>query len=438
MSKARLGTFLKAFGPGLIFAATAVGVSHLVQSTRAGATFGFALVWAVVAANVFKYPAFEAGPRYAVATGKSLVHGYRALGVWALVLFLVMTIGTMFTVQAVVTIVTGALLTGVTGPDTIGVDGWSAIITGVCIALLFVGRFPLLDKLVKVLIVLLTVTTVIVLVAAIGKGSANTLPVVDIDLSPVSIAFLIGLMGWMPSAIDIAVWHSIWTLERKKQTKHEPTLKQVNLDFNIGYIGTSLLALMFLTLGAIVMFDPQKGLLDVPDGAGFANALIGAYTSQIGDWSRPFILTAAIATMFSTTLTVIDSFPRVMKSTVREIAPRLAGKGDGQPVYWVAMAVISAVSVAIIALTVNGTFGGFTDLITLATGLSFASAPVLAWLNYRVVTAKSMPEHARPKRAGRAFHLAGLAFLAAFALIYIAQVVPTYFGEQPLLQLADR
>ncbi len=32
---------LKTIGPGLIFAAAAVGVSHLVQSTRAGASFPF-------------------------------------------------------------------------------------------------------------------------------------------------------------------------------------------------------------------------------------------------------------------------------------------------------------------------------------------------------------------------------------------------------------
>jgi Mn2+/Fe2+ NRAMP family transporter len=57
-------------------AAAAIGVSHLVQSTRAGAEFGFALVWAVVLANIFKYPFLEFGPRYALATGKNMIEGY--------------------------------------------------------------------------------------------------------------------------------------------------------------------------------------------------------------------------------------------------------------------------------------------------------------------------------------------------------------------------
>ena len=35
-------------GPGLLFAGAAIGVSHLVQSTRAGADFGWGLIWALI------------------------------------------------------------------------------------------------------------------------------------------------------------------------------------------------------------------------------------------------------------------------------------------------------------------------------------------------------------------------------------------------------
>ena len=70
-------SFLRSLGPGLLFAGTAVGVSHLVQATRAGADFGLTLLWLVILANVLKYPAFESGARYAAATGTSLLEGYR-------------------------------------------------------------------------------------------------------------------------------------------------------------------------------------------------------------------------------------------------------------------------------------------------------------------------------------------------------------------------
>ena len=55
-------TRLKKLGPGLLFAGAAIGVSHLVQSTRAGADFGWGLLWALLLVNLFKYPFFQFGP----------------------------------------------------------------------------------------------------------------------------------------------------------------------------------------------------------------------------------------------------------------------------------------------------------------------------------------------------------------------------------------
>ena len=90
---------LKALGPGILFASTAIGVSHLVQSTRAGAKFGFGLLLVVILANLFKYPFFEFGSRYANATGKSIIHGYKKIGSWMIWTYLIITLGSMFFLQ---------------------------------------------------------------------------------------------------------------------------------------------------------------------------------------------------------------------------------------------------------------------------------------------------------------------------------------------------
>ena len=92
----------KVLGPGLIFASMAIGVSHLVQSTRAGANYGFALLWIIIAANVFKYPFFEFAGRYANATGESLIDGYNRLGKVPLWIYLIVTVGSMFFVMGAV------------------------------------------------------------------------------------------------------------------------------------------------------------------------------------------------------------------------------------------------------------------------------------------------------------------------------------------------
>jgi Mn2+/Fe2+ NRAMP family transporter len=86
-----------------------VGVSHLVQSTRAGAGWGWTLVPVVLAANLLKYPFFEFAPRYTAATGRSLLEGYAELGRWALATFLLLCLGNAVAVVGAVAFFSGSL-----------------------------------------------------------------------------------------------------------------------------------------------------------------------------------------------------------------------------------------------------------------------------------------------------------------------------------------
>ena len=76
----KLYPFSKTAGPGILFASTAIGVSHLIQSTRAGADFGLWMLVFVIVASLLKYPFFEYGSRYANATQTSIIDGYKKLG----------------------------------------------------------------------------------------------------------------------------------------------------------------------------------------------------------------------------------------------------------------------------------------------------------------------------------------------------------------------
>ncbi len=71
---------LKGFGPGILMATAAVGGSHLVAATQAGALFGWQLVWLILAVNLLKYPFFRFGVEYTLRSKESLVSGYKQLG----------------------------------------------------------------------------------------------------------------------------------------------------------------------------------------------------------------------------------------------------------------------------------------------------------------------------------------------------------------------
>ena len=245
-------SILRSLGPGLLFAGAAVGVSHLVQSTKAGANFGFGLLWALVLVNLFKYPFFQFGARYAAATGETLLDGYKKLGRGILIISYIISFITMFIIQAAVTIVTAGLATSLFGLD-INMENWALIITSISIVILIVGRYKLLDNLMKYIILLLTICTII----AVNVAIFNTTDTFDftqvLPSGAIEITFLIAFLGWMPAPMDISIWQSIWSLEKEKTTFQKIQPKQAIFDFNVGYIGTIFLAICFVMLGALVM-----------------------------------------------------------------------------------------------------------------------------------------------------------------------------------------
>lgn len=402
-------TFKYAFGPGLILAAAAIGVSHLVQSTRAGADYGFTLVWAVLIASLMKYPFLEYGPRYATATGESLIAGYKKLGSWALWIYIIFTVGTMFAIQAAVTIVTASLAVELTGID-LPLLFWSIIILVICIGVLFRGQYSALDSLIKVVMAVLTVSTIAALLAALFETSPSELSVAPSVWDVAGVTFLIALMGWMPIPIDAAAWHSLWSLERDKQTQKKSSLKDSLLDFNIGYIGASVLALIFLSLGALVMFG--SGVSFSSSGAGFAQQLIDLYTQTLGNWAHWIIIICAFTTMFSTTLTVTDSYPRVTREIIRVM--RDQESESGLLSYKGLLFIISAISMLVLWLTGSQ----FTYMIDLATSLSFLTAPALAFINYKLIVSTLTPKEYQPKTWLKVLSWLGMIFLSAFALLF--------------------
>lgn len=406
----RTGGYLKALGPGLLWAATAIGVSHLVQSTRAGALYGFSMVGLIVLTIVLKYPLFEAGPRYAVATGQSLLEGYVGLGRWAVGVYLVVTLGTMFTVLAAVTLVTSGLAGALFG-TSLSLVTRAVILLAVTSLILVVGRFSALDRLVKVIVVIMAVSTLAAFLIAVFGHSGDLPPSPTLVADGATIAFVVALLGWMPVGIDASAWLSLWTLERSRQTGHQASWSEARFDFNLGYLGTALIALAFLTLGAVVIRPSGEPL--AASAGGFAAQVISLYTQTLGDWSRPIILVAAFTTMFSTVLTVSDGFPRVL-ARMRGLLTR---RKDAEAAsYWIALAVLMVGAAVLIVFLRDR----FTMLIDLATTLSFLTAPLLGYLTVRAVTDERVPADLQPSLGWRVLAWSCLVFLSGVGLVYLS------------------
>ena len=406
-----LRRFLKAFGPGILFASTCIGVSHLVQSTRAGADYGFALLGAVIIANIFKFPFFEFASRYTSATGESIIDGYSKQGKWVLILYLLITIPSMFIVTAAVTFVTSGLLENLFSIQ-ISTNNWAAILLGVCVAILAIGRYKTLDSLLKIVGAVLLVSVLIAFGSALVHGPAETAPTfIPKNLyTPMGIAFLIALMGWMPTAVDISTWPSLWAEARIKQTGYRPTKQETLLDFNIGYWLSAILAICFLTMGALVVFGTGTELSN--SSPVFADQVITMFTAAIGNWSYFIIAIAAFSTMFSTTITVIDGYGRAITRTTKLLLKRSDDASRKAFIFW--SVIISIGAYLVIAQFLNN----LTKLVDFATTLSFVIAPLAGYLNYRVIYSKEVAESYRPPLWLKWLAIAGLIFLSLFTIFY--------------------
>ncbi|MGL4713356.1 MAG: Nramp family divalent metal transporter, partial [Shewanella sp.] len=149
---------IKAMGPGILMAAAAIGASHLVASTRAGAEFGWQLAWVILAVNLLKYPFFAAGARYTAATGESLLHGYQKQGRGYLVLFTGLNVIAAVASTAGVCMLTAAMLTQFI---PLPIDWLALLVLLSSLALLILGHYQLLDRLTKIIMFTLTLTTLI-------------------------------------------------------------------------------------------------------------------------------------------------------------------------------------------------------------------------------------------------------------------------------------
>ncbi|MFT5021868.1 MAG: Mn2+/Fe2+ NRAMP family transporter, partial [Colwellia sp.] len=247
---------LKHLGPGLLFASMAIGTSHLVLSTKAGAQYGWLMVIPILLALVLKYPFFEFGVRYTHIFKKSLLEGYVSLGKKYLWAYTFITFISSFTILAALYIVTAGLLKQLMPWFNISDSNMALVLFIVISALLIIGKYKFLELSIKFILGILTLALIVTTTVVLYKGPIDIKP----TFTPLpffdkaGLLFLIGLIGWMPTAVEASSWVSMWRLEKNKTQVNNQTLKDSLREFNLGYIITALLAICFLIIGWFTLY----------------------------------------------------------------------------------------------------------------------------------------------------------------------------------------
>lgn len=161
---------MNALGPGILMASAAIGGSHLIASTQAGALYGWQLALIIILTNLLKYPFFRFSAHYTMDTGKSLVQGYAEksrfyLWVFTLLCFISATIN-----AGAVAVVTAAIIKMALPNLGLETGVIAALIMLSCLLILVSGQYRALDRVSKTIVASLAVATVIAAGIAMSRG----------------------------------------------------------------------------------------------------------------------------------------------------------------------------------------------------------------------------------------------------------------------------
>ncbi|WP_141718736.1 divalent metal cation transporter, partial [Burkholderia cenocepacia] len=166
----------------------------------------------------------------------------------------------------------------------------------------------------------------------------------------------------------------MWVVAKRRLNK--VSYEDGIFDFNVGFIGTAILALVFLALGALVQYGSGEAVEQA--GVKYIAQLIKMYSFAIGDWSKLLIAFIAFMCMFGTTITVIDGYSRANNEALRLLLNRKESSMASLSIW---MTVTAAIGILIITVFMSDV----AKMLSFAMICSFVSTPIFAALNISFV-----------------------------------------------------
>ncbi len=422
-------SLLRQFGPGMILMMTGIGTSHLVTAPAAGGRFGYALLWCIPLAYVFKYYGFELAFRFTNATGKSLMAAYAAswkkLPVWYV---LVTTLVQCAVGQAGRLIAAAAVLYylfTVTAGLPVPLAGWAALLGIGSVIVLLKGRYAALEAGAKIAGGLLFVSAVVVyFVRPAPVGELGRFLVFDAPQG--SWLVIAAFLGLLPTGIDVSLQASEWgkakrtgmarireRMERSGTARafdpFAPRLSDLAVDvrqlpdraqeycrrcfkisiwdFRLGHAVSFVIACIFLLLAAVWLYPSPI------EGTAVMGEIAGIFTESVGPWMMTVFVIGAFAATFSTAFNYFDGWPRIVGACARNLfrpTAALAGTAADRltrdhrrawyseyNIYRATMLFSLAAAVVFIAVVPRPVF-----LVLAASALAYFVAPVIFCLNF--------------------------------------------------------
>jgi Mn2+/Fe2+ NRAMP family transporter len=177
---------------------------------------------------------------------------------------------------------------------------------------------------------------------------------------------------------------------------------------------------MFLTIGAFTVFGSGQ-LLD-GNSVEFSNKLLAVFTSNLGSWSYWILAIAAFGTIYGTLIVSMDAFAR---SFVLGMSTLFDAKSDNMK----ENSATRYYTIILIIITVSGFLlstrfpGGMIRILEIATICIFLMAPIIAFLNVKLIRNPAIPATHRPGKMMFILAVTGLLSGRAFTSFYLFTLI---------------
>ncbi|WP_128254734.1 Nramp family divalent metal transporter [Falsirhodobacter deserti] len=279
----------KLIGPGIVAAATGVGSGDLVATLIAGSLFGYALLWAAVVGCIVKIALAEGSARYHLATGTTMLDGWKSLGRWTSWYFglYIMIWGFVYgaTAMSATALPLAALF------PFMPLWAWAMLSGLLGCAFVWANQYHFFENVMKVFIgtMFLIVVGIAILVTpdlkGIGTGLIPTLP-------EGSIIYTLGLIGGVGGTITMAAY-GYWV--NAKGWRTPKWMGIMRLDNRVAYVMTGIFVIAMLIIGAELLHSAQialtkgdRGLLDLDEVLRERFGPVVSVLFLLGFWASAF------------------------------------------------------------------------------------------------------------------------------------------------------
>jgi Mn2+/Fe2+ NRAMP family transporter len=417
-------------GPGFLWMVSAAGSGELLFTPRVAAQYGYALLWALLAAVLLKWFVNHEVGRFAVVTGTPILEGFRRLPGprhWALWILLVpQLVVAVTTVAGMAASAATALVLLLPG----SVPLWTTVLILGTAAFVFWGRYHAVERAALVFGVAIAVAAVAAMTVvfpgpgALVRGLVPRVPP-DLDYGEV-----LPWLGFLMAGAAGLMWYSYWLpakgygaagagqpvrperLRPEGRRRLRGWLGQMTLDNSVAVVGTLIPLVAFLILGAELL-GPAGVLPEEENVAEVLGRLLGDVWGPVGFW---LMIGGILIGFWDTLLSVQDGFARLFGHGTRLLLPTAwrVEQETLQRGYLIGLVTVAPIALFLLV-------GQPVGLLQIVGAIEAAQIPLVAVLTL-VVNHRLLPADLRPPRWILAGAIVAALFFAVSAGVYLARL----------------